>query len=380
MGGLLWLAIRFHGRPLDSFTWTALAVVLACSALPGIFRLRWRTAVLISLLGVYIAFPGPFLVIPLLERWSLCDDHGGRRGRLISPGLRFGHNGPNTELLESYLGPLPPNWWLQAPQFPYIRDGNERVQSRNPILRDYLPDMLARLPDDAARKQVLSCLVDPENRLRVHQGLLLACLLELGYPPGLDAEGWWRAHRDLFKREHDPIAAAKLTRGWLRKIGRLPTASDAVGSLYGAADYQESGSWGGHYDFGEAVRNLEWNRRPDEIDASENVVWWPSAPEALFGTGHITDACLIRYSPDDSKVNRVPLCFLYTSPEWAFHGMIAEPSPDKWPAFGKLEFKLDGRAAEAPILRISDDELGVQLDNQVFRGLSKGKLLTFFRD
>ena len=103
-------------------------------------------------------------------------------------------------------------------------------------------------------------------------------------------------------------------------------------------------------------------------------------PRAPFGSGHITDAYLIRYGADASEVRRVPLDVLYTSPEWAFHGMIAEPNPDKWPAFGKLEFKLDGRAAEAPILRISDDELGLQVDNQVFRGLSKSELLTFFRD
>ncbi len=285
MAGLLGLAIRFHGWPINAFTWTMLAVVLVCSALPGLFRLRWGTAVLITLLGVYIAFPGPFLVIPLLERWSLCDDHGGRRGLQISPMLRFGHDGPNTALLESYLGPLPPNWWMQAPQFPHIRDGNERVQSRNPILRDYLPEILALLPDDAARKQVLTCLVDPENRLRVHQGLLLACLMELGYPPGLDAEGWWQEHRRLFTCEHDPMVAAKLTRGWLRRIGRLSTSTEpwgAVSSLSSAARYQERGSWGGHYDFGEAVSKLEWNHRPDEIDASENVVWWPSAPLTFF--------------------------------------------------------------------------------------------------
>ncbi|REK07884.1 MAG: hypothetical protein DWQ37_20995 [Planctomycetota bacterium] len=385
MAGLLWLAIRKHGRPIDGYTWTALAVVLVCSALPGFYRLRWRWAALILLVGVYIVRPGPFLefrIIPL-QRWSLCDDHGGRRGLQISPMLRFGHDGPNTKLLESYLGPLPPNWWQQAPNFPGIRDGNERVQSRNPILRDYLPDILEMLPDDAARKQVLTCLVDTENRLRVHQGLLLACLMELGYPPGLNAETWWEAHRDLFKCEHDPVAAAKLTRGWLRKIERRPIEpSSAMSSLYRAADYQERGSWGGHWDFGEAAMKLEWDHPPEEIDASDKILWWPSASEALFGEGQVTDEHLVRYAPDGSELSRVPQYFVYSEGfvEHLFRRMVLEPNPQDWPAFGKLEYKLDGEAAEVTILNISGKELGLRIDDQVFRGLDKSKFLEIFKE
>src|SRR5689334_2538342 len=77
MAGLLSLAMGLHGRPLDLFTWAMLVIALVCSAFPGLFRLRWLTAVLFLLPGVYIAFPGPFLAIPVLERWSLCDDRGG---------------------------------------------------------------------------------------------------------------------------------------------------------------------------------------------------------------------------------------------------------------------------------------------------------------
>jgi hypothetical protein len=385
MAALLGRAIHRYGRPIDEFTWAALAIVLAGSVLPGLFQMRWRWTAMILLAGVYIAFPGPFLVIPFLERWSLCDDHGGRWGLQISPGLRFGRDGPNTKLLESYLGPLPPNWWLQAPHFPYIRDGNERVMSRNPILRDYLPTLLSRLPDDAARKQVLTCLVDPENRLRVHQGLLLACLMELGYPPGLDAKGWWKAHRDLFKCGHEALAAAKLTRGWTRKIERLPQRPlngeprSAVSSLITAANYQERGAWGGHEDFGEAVWSLEWKRHPAEIDATGHVVWWPNAPEALFGTAQITDAYLIRYVPG-VKPRLVPLDFTYDDPEFAFHDMFIEPSPGEWPPFGRFGFKRDGREAVVEILKVNDDELGLKVHGQFFRGLRKSKFLKIFRD
>ena len=89
---------------------------------------------------------------------------------------------------------------------------------------------------------------------------------------------------------------------------------------------------------------------------------------------------MIRYAPDASEASRVPLYFVYSDPEFAFHGMVVEPNPKKWPAFGRLDFKLDGRATEAPVVKISDDELGVQIDNQVFRGLNKSEFLAIFRD
>jgi|GEM_PF-1653729 len=381
--GLLSLAIYFHGWPLNIYTWLVLAVILALSALPAFVQRRKATVALALLLAVYIAFPGPFMLIPVLERWSLCDDHGGRRGWEISPMLRFGRDGPNTELLESYLGPLPANWWQQAPHFPYIRDGNERVQSRNPIRREYLPEMLARLPNDAARKQVLTCLVDTENRLRVHQGLLLACVMDLGYPPGLNAEGWWQAHQEVFRPEHDPIVAAKMTRGWLRRIRRLPVDWDgAVGSLSRAADYQERGAWGGHEDFGEAVRELEWRHRPRPVADSNNVVWWPSATEAAIGASRVSDVYLIRPASGGSPPDRVPMDSMEL-PEYDFSGMfdamVLETNPDTWPLFGKFGFKLDGCATEVTILEISDQELGVQVGDQIFRGLDKSAVLRLFR-
>lgn len=76
----------------------------------------------------------------------------------------------------------------------------------------------------------------------------------------------------------------------------------------------------------------------------------------------------------------MPVYFVYGDDfvEFPIRGMVAEPNPVKWPAFGKLEFKLDGRATEAPILKISDDELAVQVDDQVFRGLDKNKFLSIF--
>ncbi len=84
------------------------------------------------------------------------------------------------------------------------------------------------LPDDAARKTVIKALTDTENRLRVHQGLLLACLHDLKYPAGTDRNSWWLHHKEFFKSEHDPIVAASLTQGWLETLTESTRRRSAV--------------------------------------------------------------------------------------------------------------------------------------------------------
>ena len=184
------LSILHLGTPLTLYTWLIVGLCAASGAslaLQGKRRLFFGLALLIC---VYLAIPGPFQMIPGVELWSLFDDVGGRSGWAITPGLQFGSDSPNTAILESHVGPLKPNWWYQAPHSPWIRDGNERVQSRNIIRYEYLPEIIAMLPDDEARRTVISVLTVTDNRLRVHQGLLLACLHVLGYPDGMDGESW----------------------------------------------------------------------------------------------------------------------------------------------------------------------------------------------
>lgn len=130
-------AIVRHGLPLDSFTWGVLIALAALGSTVGLRRARFLVFPVVLAAAVYILAPRPFLVIPLIEQYSLFDDRGAREGVELGPGLRFGQDGSNTALLEGYLGPLLPNWWRQAPSSPYGRDGNERVQSRNVIRFSY---------------------------------------------------------------------------------------------------------------------------------------------------------------------------------------------------------------------------------------------------
>lgn len=215
---------------------------------------------------------------------------GGRQGVELTPGLRFGRVGPNTALLESYLGPLPAKWRHRAIRSMLIgdwRDGNERVNSRSLIHASHLESVLARLPDREARVQVLRCLTDTDNLLRVHQGLLLTCLDALGYPVGLDAVSWWAAHRWAFVVEPDPERAARICQGWTdqaRELLRARTsdlhepAFSELALQIGACKDQEQGSWGGDAAFGAAFQRIRARlSQPDEPapELGGSITWWP---------------------------------------------------------------------------------------------------------
>jgi hypothetical protein len=59
--------------------------------------------------------------------------------------------------------------------------------------------------------------------------------------------------------------------------------------------------------------------------------------------------------------------------------MVIEPSPGEWPPFGRFGFKRDGREAVVEILKVNDDELGLKVHGQFFRGLRKSEFLKIFR-
>lgn len=283
-GSLVVLSMSRFGLPLDSFTWLVVAVVASSGVSLGLPGSR-RPWFLVSLAaGLYLVFPGPCQVVPLVEKWSLFDDRGGRSGWGITPCLRFGREGPNTELMESLVGRLEPNWWYQAPQSPYIRDGNERVHSRSIIRKEFFPELMEMLPNDNARCAVVLALTDTQNRLRVHQGLLLTCLFVEGSPAGWDANAWWLHNEALLQSEHDPAIAASIAIDWIAKIESCDALANnrLVATQLRAAKYQQRGGWGGHYDFGEAFQELAHQRAEPDAKAyalGRSFLWW-SEPKA----------------------------------------------------------------------------------------------------
>jgi hypothetical protein len=281
------------GWPADVWTWGVLTVGLVASWAAVCARSRVVYVGVILPLFLYVAAGE---LTPDVVHSALFDDRGGRFGVELEPlKLRFGRAGPNTRLLESHLGPLAPHWRHLVPVpglFVKVRDGNDRVHSCNVIFHDRLPDVLKMLPADDARRQVLSCLTDPDNRLRAHQSLLLVCLDELGYPPGYDGEHWWGEHRSVFAREPNARKAARSVAGWRDAVERaVPLRRHPRGYLernprvqaqLRAVEYQERGSWGGHGDFGEAVLELEEAVAADGSRVPEGairVAWWPGPGE-----------------------------------------------------------------------------------------------------
>jgi hypothetical protein len=228
-------------------------------------------------LACYVA-----LLLPLESNY-LMDTRGGRLAVELLPWhVRFGGDGPNTRLLASYLGPTPPQWRhadVRSMLLRKWRDGNERVHRRSIIFRSDLSAILSRLPPDEARAQVLRCATDPDNLLRVHQGLLLVCLNEWGYPPGHDAKSWWARHGPLFRQEYDAGAAVRTVAGWTDALEKRSDQTEAVRSQLRAARYQEHGNWGGDAAFGEAFCELsdraDGRPIPELVGGLAAVDWWP---------------------------------------------------------------------------------------------------------
>jgi hypothetical protein len=208
-------------------------------------------------------------------------DVRGARGGVDFSGMRFGWKGENTALLESHLGPIQPQWKHSCSLSFGVRDGNERVDSRSIIQQEFLGDLLALLRDDEARRMVLKCVTDPTNLLRVHQGLLLVCVYQWGYPPGHDAASWWTKHRWVFYAERDPHQAWRVMWGWREKIEAASRDHEwPISSQLHAAYDQEGGAWGGDRKLGELFdREPFWRLSPQRPKVQnlgvDQLDWWP---------------------------------------------------------------------------------------------------------
>lgn len=282
---ILGLAVRLHGRPLNGWTWYVFLLLTVAGSVLGLADGLRRWFVVPLLFAIHVAMPIWVAFGPSDARMYF-DMRAGRRAQDVPPFLFFGKDGANTALIESYLGRREPVWRHSHYLSPNIRDGDERVDSANIIRHDGLREALGMLPDDDARRQSLLCLTNPDNKLRVHQSLLLVALEQFGYPCGLDKERWWEIHRDLFVEVADAPCAADTVVGWRRCIEdsariRVPKDPYRLARQMRAAYYQETESWGGDYGFRDSYHDalrirghaFDDARNADEPVPTNIVIW-----------------------------------------------------------------------------------------------------------
>lgn len=297
--GLLLATLLLRGVwPLDVASGMALAGgVLWSITLAGARRRLWRglaPAPIVGFVWLLVCSLAPQAAerfIRGVPRSVLLQDvRGGRDGVQLLDGFSYSWPGPNSALIDWYLGPLEAVWegrWYVSKWYSGLE---ERVNRRSVIRQPDLPEMLALLPSDEARRQVLRCVTTPENQARVHQGLLLVALKRFGYPEGYDAERWWCKHEPIFRVVADPIEASQMVCGWRIAIQRIaresenqsaPAVDGALLEQLDAALMQEMGMWGGDGDFSDAYYLMAVRRKQagaDEGDGppslDQNGAWW----------------------------------------------------------------------------------------------------------
>ncbi|OQB85994.1 MAG: hypothetical protein BWX88_01394 [Planctomycetes bacterium ADurb.Bin126] len=290
--GVVFTCVLHYGWPANVGTYSALAGGLAFVAMAVLARGRcsrwvwWGGFILHNF----------FLLVPM-ETASLLDFGTGRKGVSASLYLFDTHvllyrkDGPNTRLLRRLGTDREARWRFAATRtdtfgFGSWRDGFDVTVEFALIGQPHLGPVLARVPDDPARRQVLICLCDPENCARVYQEMLLVMLWEYGYPPGLDAQSWWARHAEIFRTHPDPEATARLVDGLadhFRKVLEERPAKQPEVDLAWAVLNSQGGVVGGDHRLSVALKAIYG--QPLAADAWVNrIAWWAAATPAVSTT------------------------------------------------------------------------------------------------
>ena len=201
--------------------------------------------------------------------WAI-DVRGGRNGLCYcffdswnEIDISFARPGKNTELIEKYLGRVEPAWRMIRSQS--LPRGGSYFHRKSLFLWFDFQEGLKVLPNEDTRKQVMVCICEPENMMRIHQGLLWVAITVYGYPKGIDAEKWWHQHGHNFRIERDAAIAVQQVQGWTYAIEQHWRADNTplnkqhswMHSALSVAKKQEMRSYYGRGDdaFALAIRN-----------------------------------------------------------------------------------------------------------------------------
>jgi hypothetical protein len=101
--------------------------------------------------------------------------------------------------------------------------------------------------------------------------------------------------------------------------------------------------------------------------------------EDIFGKGEIADARIVYPDPNSPATATVSLDQRGVTE--LFSNLTREPNPLPWAIIATVEFRRNDRGYELLIFKISDEELGVRVDNRhYFRGLKMSAFMSYKPD
>ncbi len=240
----------YEGTPANMVSWfVVMGVVTWTIVLCLIIPSRGSLAALLpSMVGV-AAFVTIADVLPT-RGYHCADLRNGRKGVALSEPVMMMTNGPNENLIADKIGVGQADWFYRC-----TGDGRitlEMPDTRSLVFSKQLPVLLEFLPNSAARRQILTNLTNKNNLIRVHQGLLLTCLYEYGYPDDYTKDEWWETYGHLFEAKHDVHDAVAFSLGITEMAEALneDTPRRSVERQLLAARYFERGMYTRCPDFG----------------------------------------------------------------------------------------------------------------------------------
>lgn len=268
-----------YGAPENLAAWlTVIGVFVATGITIYKPKHKWFGLAAVGVSAYIIFFEAMVVLIPLLHGRRLFDRVYARRGTLMFPGLHFAHDGANTHIVRRYVTGRQSEWGVVSEINFRVRDGYDRMDIYMVIQGDDLDRCLQALPSESARRIVMEKLVDSENGLRIHQNLLLVVLAEIGLPPGVSTDDWWKRFEPVFYRCHDFAEAAQVSEGWFNKASELlyDHESRAGNRAIRAARYYES-SYGPFTEVAHALANSPTLRDAAWANLNNSVHEWLDA-------------------------------------------------------------------------------------------------------